>query len=183
MDPLLIRVPWDRHRKALCSWGQQDLWRTLSYTSKLGILLCLVGTESPHGWEWGTCACAGQRLQSLSFKAFSSVGHCHGISTTWMPGFNGLGWTGFLRCPHLWFGSNTHGMLGSCGKSREERDPASCGPAWLLPGAQSLQKLFLLIAMVLLQPQVDMSVAEPTSSTQISLLALSEPKNWRFTGF
>lgn len=49
MDSLPVGVPWDRQRGALCSWGQQGPWRILSYTSKLGILLCLVGTGPPHG--------------------------------------------------------------------------------------------------------------------------------------
>lgn len=132
----LIRIPWDRHRKALCSWGQQGPWRTLSYTSKLGTLPCLLGTKPPHGWEWGNCGCAGQRLQSLFFSEALSW-YLHYLNVC----FYGLSCTGFLRCPCLWVGSNLHGMLGSCGKPRDKHGPASCGPAWLLPGAQPLQKL------------------------------------------
>lgn len=166
MDSLLIRVPWDRHRKALCSWGQQGLWRTLSYRSKLWTLWCLVGTGPPHGREWGICGCAEQRLQSPFFSEALSW-YLHHLNI-W---FHGMSWTGFLRCPCLQVGSNPHGMLGSCGKPRQEHgsfhsnSPASWGPTWLLPGGQLLQKLLLLITVVLLQPQADMSVAEDMSST------------------
>lgn len=131
MDLLLIRVPWDRHRKALCSWGQQGSWRTLSYRSKLWTLWCLVGTEPPHGREWGICGCAEQRLQSPFFSEALSW-YLHHLNI-W---FHGMSWTGFLRCPCLQVGSNSHGMLGSCGKPRQEHgsfhsnSPANMAFAW-----------------------------------------------------